>query len=856
MGAININARYLNIDGLVQSGVDTIELNISPDFAPTGSVNFTNSAGDIRQGISFGAEDLVTVDGFFDADKGLIILEDIKPTGGSVSLTGTLVSTGNGQIKVASGYASVKINNQSRYELAVGKIDVSENRVGTVTLTDTPTMSREIFTVQNGQWSRVHQQGTLTVKQDGGNAISSIRYNTVETQSGIAADTRAQGYLPLYYNPVAGRYYSWTEGQAMTQTEVYTYEERSFNLIGFDWDFLSPDSEAKDVEQKFTDGTPLLESEVVITPANTSAMLLVDYVRKSNPAVDLIKNVSLVRDVSTNKLYQYVGESAGVTFPVMSFTDTEKWKFIEDLKGGKRVLDLASVKANPTDASKWAYVYENTEANRVKRIDGSNWAPKKAENRLDSSFANQEITIKGPTKTGGGWLRETVITTIKTTVTGLKDFYTYSLKADNPIEISATVGASLPTVDIQTTGTLRLSSSITLGGNIAEESEDFVPIALSANALEVSGTAVFVGALPEIKANSDVIIKVKDAQGKLNIQAKGNIRVEQLVSSTPTQQQALKIGQVIAASYIRDGQTLAAGSDVTGAELLQAYDVQILSRYGIVGTAASSRILGATLSLDGGAGLIAARMDSDADQTGQGGVAARATGSVSLTETSGNMRLVTTSAWQSVVAIDSASDVFLETKAGAILDGIHERIIADPRATTSAVAANLSASQAAEAGFASLQEMTDRARYAMAPDLVAAIFPHQDTMGQGTAGDEKINIRARNITLNANGSTEYAAGVGLLNDRLTILTPGNSAALTPQAKELLARASATDVVDVAYQRYRYIGTGVDAQATFNLAAAGLFGNPLLWEKVSGEPPADLPLLAMANGWKIGETFAV
>jgi hypothetical protein len=847
MGAININARYLNIDGLVQSGVDTVELTISPDFAPTGSVNFTTSAGDIRQGISFGADNLVTVDGFFDADKGLIILEDIKPTGGVVNLTGTIVSTGNGQIKVASGYASVKINNQSRYELAVGTIDVSENRVGTITITDTPTLSREIFTVQNGWWTRVLQQGTLTLKTDGGNSISSIRYNTVETQTGIQADTRGQGYLPLYYNPVAGRYYSWTEGQAMTQTEVYTYEERSFNLIGFDWDFLAPDTEAKDVEQKFTDGTPLLESEVVITPANTSATLLVDYVRKSNPAVDLTKNVSLVRDVNSNKLYQYVGDTGGVSFPVINFTDTAKWKFVEDLTGGKRVLDQASVKANPTDSSKWLYVYDNTESNRVKRVDGTNWTPKKAENRLDSSFANQEITIKGPTKTGGGWLRETVITTIKTTVSGLKDFYTYSLKADNPIAITATVGASAPTVDIQTTGTLRLSSSITLGGNVADEAEDFVPIALSANALEVSGTAVFVGALPEIKANSDVIIKVKDAQGRLNIQATGAIRVEQLVSSTPAQQQALKIGQIVAASFIRDGQTLAAGSDVTGAEVSQAYDVQIISRYGILGTAAASRIMGSTLELDGGTGLIAARIDSGAGGAGTGGVAARAAGSISLTETLGDMRLVAPHAWTGTVSIETLSDVILETKAGAITDGWNERLVADPRATSSVIVGNLSSSQAAEAGFGSLQEMTDRARYALAPDLVAAIFPHQDTMGQGSAATEQLNIRALYFTLNASASAEYAAGVGSLSDQLTILRPGNTAGLSTQAKELLARASARDVVDVSYQRYRYIGTGDDAQATFDLAAVGLFGNPLLWEKVSGEPPADVPMLGSTDG---------
>jgi hypothetical protein len=225
--------------------------------------------------------------------------------------------------------------------------------------------------------------------------------------------------------------------------------------------------------------------------------------------------------------------------------------------------------ANPTDPAKWTQMYEATESKRIKRADGSNWTPKKAEYRLDSNFANQEITVKGPTKTGGGWLRETVITTIKTTVTGLKDFYTYSLRADRPITISSLTGSDKPVVDIQTTGTLRLRSAISFGDAPAnEEAEDFRPIALSANALEVSGTALFSGAVPEIKANSDVIIKVKDPRGKLNIQATGAIRVEQIKGQNANA--VLKVGQIVAAQFSRDGQLLAAGSDATGAQLKQA----------------------------------------------------------------------------------------------------------------------------------------------------------------------------------------------------------------------------------------------------------------------------------------------
>ncbi|MBF0463169.1 MAG: PPC domain-containing protein, partial [Magnetococcales bacterium] len=707
MGAIDINARYLNIDGLVQSGVDNIELHIAKDFAPTESVNFTDSAGNVRPGISFAADGLITVDGAFDAKNKVILLDPIKPTGGKINLTGTIVSTGNGELRVASGYASVHIDNESVFDLAVDTIDVSENRIGTITITDSTTLLREEFTVQNGQFTRVMKQGVLVAKTEGETAVSSINYVEVpgSLRTGINAVMNSAGYAPIYYQPAPGRYYTWVEGQAMTQTEVYTYEQKSFNLLGFDWDGLVPDEAAKDVQKQFEDGTPLLESEEV-TLENSDAVLMVGYLRMSNPAVDMVKDTSLVRDVKTNKLYQYVGEASTVSFPVTDFTDSTKWKFLENLSGGR--LNNG--------------VWENTELNPVLRSDGSKWVAKKADYHLDSTFANQEITVKGPTTTGGGWLREKVITTITTVVTGLKDFYGYSLKADLPVAISSLTGSDKPVVDIKTTGTLRLRSSISVGDSpIDEDAEDFRPLALSANALEVSGTALFSGALPEIKANSDVIIKVKDPNGKLNIQATGQIRVEQLEGKTNT---PIKIGQVVAASYSRDGELLGAGEDTTGAELSAAYDVQIVSLNGILGTNNLSRIVGATVQLDGGTGLVMARVDSA--PLGVGGLAVRASGSINVEETAGDMRLVTPTAWSGDVSVSTTGDVTLQASAGAIIDASFERYTPDG----SVAAANM-----AKGGFTNAES----GHYALAPDLIAFLLPHMETYGQGGAsGAEKL----------------------------------------------------------------------------------------------------------------------
>ena len=117
----------------------------------------------------------------------------------------------------------------------------------------------------------------------------------------------------LIYQPEAGRYYVWTEGQAKTSTTLNIYEQRSFNLIGWDWDFLVPDTAAKLSDTRYTDGAPLLESELVYSAAEVAKLIhanpnslppvFVQYMQKRNAAVDMVKDKSLVRDVRTNKLY-------------------------------------------------------------------------------------------------------------------------------------------------------------------------------------------------------------------------------------------------------------------------------------------------------------------------------------------------------------------------------------------------------------------------------------------------------------------------------------------------------------------------------------------------------------------------
>ncbi|MEN9773450.1 MAG: hypothetical protein RL322_520, partial [Pseudomonadota bacterium] len=785
MGEININARYLNVNGLIQSGVDSIDLTITEDFQPGTSGNFTDAQGNLLPGIVFGGDGFESVDGYFDADRGLILLDPIQPTAGVVNLTGQIVSTGAGRIRVASGYAAVNLVNRSEYKLAVDAIDVSENRVGRISITDSATLKRETFIVQDGRVDRRVFQGVLTT-DDG---LSTITYTEDAGQARLGLDAAT---TTLDYQPVEDRYYLWTAGQAKTRTTVKIYEERSFNLIGWDWDWLSPDTQAKYTDTKFTDGQPLRESEVLVVAGGPNSagldggeLLLVQYEQKSNPQVELIKDVSLVRDVFTNTLYRWVGDTAKRSFPVIDFSDTRQWAKVADLTGGVRKVDFAKL-VDPAFMGN-SLVWESTESNKV-QYDGRDWKPAKADNRYDSDFANEEIVSDPPVTTGGGWLREKVVTTKTTTTTGLKDFYTYALKADNPIAIQPMLGATQQTINIDSAAGMVLRGSIAYGNarDPATNYDNFTPIALSADALEITGEVVFSGAVPDIKANSDVTVRVKDPRGSLNILATGDVRVEQI--DNPRQSSPVKIGQVIAATYSLGGQALSAGelAQVLAGEFIDpasspsapivvkfndltvetGHDLTVLATDGILeGAPGQSRIVAETIQLDAGQGLLLMRIDSDVTGSGAGGVAARADGTISLIETEGDLRLIMPDAWDNAVAsIDAATlttdqttgettvvlqDVKLEAARGAILDAAFERFAPDPADMAALIAAGqFDDEAAAAAGFGSVAELQARARFPLAPDIMARLLPHAGVAALATgSGPETLNIRAANLSL-------------------------------------------------------------------------------------------------------------
>ncbi|HYR14149.1 MAG TPA: hypothetical protein VEQ67_08020, partial [Mycobacterium sp.] len=454
-GKIAITARFLNVNGLIQSGVQTVTLHVDgTNFHPGGTTSSLLQAnGSPLTGISFGA-DGVPVKGYFDAEHQAIVVNDIAPDGGNVILAGQLLSTGNGRIRVAHGFTSVDIDNGSKYELILNRIDTTKERTGKITLIDTATLVKSTYEVTATGIHKDSYQGVLQTTppsklhpEDG--VISRIDYTLQPGTPDVVGFTTMHSLR-------AGLQYLWTEGQEKVKTVEQYFEKNSFNLFGGSTgleDWLSGDVAALWTHTDFIDGAPMLESEVLAldnstnttgpggTPATPGYAIGTAWSEKYELRVDndisAIQNVTKVFDDRvghTHTGYKYIGPNADLVLPTQDYGDTKLWA-------------PASVTAADADASKSDDIFRAT-------------------------FENYTIKVTQGER-GGGWLQTKTYWTDIVQTFGQKDFYTHTLKADYPIAIEFLAGPTSPSVTIHSKGDVLLEGDIkvTNGGAITLASD-------------------------------------------------------------------------------------------------------------------------------------------------------------------------------------------------------------------------------------------------------------------------------------------------------------------------------------------------------------------------------------------------
>ncbi len=220
-----ITAQYLNINGLIQSGVPVWTVTIDNSSGLAATIAAGQAAYDAKTGPAFvqlKSRNVRTGElGYgYDFSSKTIVLDSVDVAGGYMELTGYIMSTGNGQLNVLDGYSQVQIKNNTGYQIGLSQIDLGAGTEGTLRLNDVRRDS-------NGNeyvWSSIYTRDL--------NAATGL-YNIMLRQGDSAsvltqANVRISDGRTTSYAPVTDRSYTWLTGQDRISTTITTYYKDSF----------------------------------------------------------------------------------------------------------------------------------------------------------------------------------------------------------------------------------------------------------------------------------------------------------------------------------------------------------------------------------------------------------------------------------------------------------------------------------------------------------------------------------------------------------------------------------------------------------------------------------------------------
>ena len=229
---IFIDAEYINVNGLMQSGKDTYHLVLGATVANEIST-LTPADGVIVNLTSYTNKDFIVK---YNTATQQIIVDAIRNRGGQIDLTGHVLNTGNGIIRVLGGYANFEIDNTTGYDLVLNKVDDSIRGAGTLTITDKAKPGTPYFVLYK-------------VQEDG-----SVQRTIDDGVGGLPTDVSTLAGSTDTYTPDAGWRYGWQRG-ARTRDYFYYHHDVSA-WLGIDW--LSVDPETVTWDQHEPLGPPVL----------------------------------------------------------------------------------------------------------------------------------------------------------------------------------------------------------------------------------------------------------------------------------------------------------------------------------------------------------------------------------------------------------------------------------------------------------------------------------------------------------------------------------------------------------------------------------------------------------------------
>ena len=224
---VYINARYLNINGTIQSG--------KPARSVTLESGLNILIADFRNNHNVGDPNLLFlssnegtgIETWYNYEKDRIELDNVIVEGGYMRLAGHIMSTGNGLLKVVDGFGKITVNNQTDYDMYINNLDTGGDGIeGKIEIVDTATRNVKIPNISTTIFER--------------------------TGDGPRTDT---------YQPLAGQRYVYVTGTDMSVTT--TKEWITEDLWTIDWLVKDPGEQPDNVSVVEGDGTPLPDGDLI-----------------------------------------------------------------------------------------------------------------------------------------------------------------------------------------------------------------------------------------------------------------------------------------------------------------------------------------------------------------------------------------------------------------------------------------------------------------------------------------------------------------------------------------------------------------------------------------------------------------
>ncbi|MEN6412388.1 MAG: hypothetical protein ABFC84_06420, partial [Veillonellales bacterium] len=220
---VYLSARYLNINGTIQSGIPDWDVTLDTDlnaridslkqqWIAAGKPSMSNSASLTSYRLSDGGNGKILA--YFNPETNQIVLDAVKVQGGYAELSGIILNTGGGNIKVLDGYGRINVTNNTGYDIVLNGMDTG-NIEGKVRITDTGKSAQDETGVLRPVVTTITRVGSdvQTVQTAGNKQLSDQ----------VTANSRSSSYAPQ-----SGLDYVWNRGQAQNETREITKKSGSW----------------------------------------------------------------------------------------------------------------------------------------------------------------------------------------------------------------------------------------------------------------------------------------------------------------------------------------------------------------------------------------------------------------------------------------------------------------------------------------------------------------------------------------------------------------------------------------------------------------------------------------------------